>query len=369
MIGAETEMDAKQMSQLFDINLDTNLDEGDAGIQDRPLQSFDEHCQDVRDIMEHESAPEPEPVTETPQSKDDREIIETAMDILTEPEPELKKEPETAPEPEPVVEEKIVEESPPPKEVEESGDNPLGLEGSDLRAYKEIKRKYPQLVLYDGSTAFKGFYRRKVEVLKEVLSLYPILPLEDKFKELDEVPVDHHVGETYATPDLIRKKLDDSYYCRTRLKTLLMEAHSQLPMWQRSLEMIQGKLWKDHDIKPAHRRDGLNSDHMRDIEMYVAGLKSFLKRADWVDNLLKAAAESLSRQLSCLQLKESTGFSAKYEQQSEQQSTPPPASSNSELDGYDGIGDGEVISAPKSDGKPSTVDFGGSDDEFSQLGT
>lgn len=376
-------MNNTELSALFDIDVDANLDEiGNADpktVKDESIQPFSDRCADVKSIMEPEPEPETESVLET-ESAPETESTGNNGEVVSGPSREDAEAPQSYAS---RLEDKPSE-SLQPKACDYTDENPLGLQDEDLQAFHDIRKKYPHFKLYDGSRAFHGYYVRKVQSLKTVLARHPCLPIDSMKSELRSVELDHSLGDTYCTPDLLRKKIDDAIRNRVRVSTLLMEAEGQYPLWHRTLELIQGKLYLDHDIKPAHRRDGLNSEHLLDVENYVAELKSFIKVATHADDMLKAADTALSRQLSCVQIKEPTGFSSKYDEQysAQRQPDPQPQETQQEtqqaqqthkdktLDEYDVVEDGEVISAPNRGGTVSAADFGSADnhDDISVLG-
>ena len=90
---------------------------------------------------------------------------------------------------------------------------------------------------------------------------------------------------------------------RVRVSHVLMSIFEQIFSWERHLEILRAKLWKDHDLKGAHRRDGLILEHLMDMERYYSELEGIQHLAQHADNILKAASESLSRQLSCMNIK------------------------------------------------------------------
>ncbi len=325
-------MKAEKMAGLFDIELGENLKEKNEGSEDASLRSFDDRCEDITATMETEKDSEtqviekavieskPEGESEIPGDVDkvEADILQFEKGIS-----------ESSP---------VVAEQTPPKEAEQpvkEADNPLGLEGQDLLAYHEIKKKFPQFNLYDGSLAFRDFYRHKVFHLRKLLGRFPFLDIGELTQEVRSVNTNHFVDDDYISPDIIRKKLDDVQRCRTRLTSILVSIYEQFYPWERYLEMLKSKLWKDHELKGAHRRDGLVVEHLNDMESYYSELKSFLEATKQVDGILKAAAESLSRQLTCLQLKATLGLSPR------EQNSPP------KFENYDGVTDGTVIPAPK----------------------
>lgn len=402
-------MNSKQMAELFDVidieddNPETDSSDYNATEKDES-SSFENRCGDIKAIMEEEetvtnvdneiitsavkqaeSSPPPKHLEDVDEeipgdasgSFYAEEVEKDMAEFEIEDEDgESLPEPETEPEPEPVE----VEQAKPtvnkqPKESKKEvkktkseleDDNPLSLFGSDLVAYHDIKKNLPQFTLFDGSVSFREFYRYKVELLKSVTSRFAVLDLNSIKDEISEIRTDHFVGDRAISPDLIRVKLDESYKARSRLSTIMIQILEQFAAWERWVEMLRSKLWKDHATKGAHNRDGLTIEHMADVEDYVSVMKGILDAAKQQDGMLKAAAESLSRQLSCLQLKEATGFSQKMEEHTSLSA--PSKKKTADLDSLDSIGLGESISAPDATGKPVEVSFGVECDDLAALG-
>jgi hypothetical protein len=313
---------AEEMANLFDVDISSNLD------REVPSPTAKVPFESKLETMKAMTETEPAPVVVTV----DPPKVEPKVEPTKVETPQV----ESQPEPEPVA-------------VVADQSNPLGLDVGDLKAYEVIKKKYPRFRLYDGSQAYKHFYMWKVRILKEVLTRYPVLDIADMRKEIRDTNTDHCVNEKVVSPDLIREKLDNCYKCRVRVATLLSESYEQFPSWRRVLDMLKGKLFKDHEGNRAgaHKRDGMSLEHLSDIELYVKDLEGFIDAAKMIDNLLMAAAESLSRQLSCIQTRDSGGLGGhKMPIKSVHQDVPHTIGDNrepNELDGLDSVKDGEVI--------------------------
>ena len=399
-------MKAEAMASLFDVieveesTVATTSDYDTTAGDDMSPRSFDERCEDVKGMMEEEE------VTKKPESGNEhREIIAAALEeaesnstpppqepdtesqdkllvdeggeqyetevsrdmaefeveveddgVKSEPTPEGGTDSSSGVDPLDVVEDEVF--------TKDSGDNPLGLRGDELQFYRECLTKYPQFTLYDGSVSFKEFYRYKVHMLKMVLTKYPVLDIPSIRSEIADLNTDHFLGErTVITPDVIRYKIDESYRWRARLSAIMLRVIPQFYIWERWGELLESKLWKDHDLKGAHRRHGLTMEHMSDVADYVGELKGVMESGKHADNILKAASESLSRQLSCLQLesKEAMGTTQEGEARIKGQQQV------NDLDGFDSIGPGERISAPSGQGVATTT-FGVEADDLAMLG-
>ncbi len=323
-------MKSDEMAKMFDVDLPT-LNTGESASSEHESEtssvSFEQRVGDVQSVLEAES-----PADET---------VAIKAEEVMEPVPDPKPESESS---------NIQPDVSPVAPINEK--NPLGLVGEDLSAYHRIREQYPQFTLYDGSIAFRDFYQWKVRMLKNVLTRFPLLPVQDLRSELREIGLDHYVGSDRAIPELLRQKLDDVYRCRTRLVALLLDAYEQLPAWKRVLEMLQSKLSKDHAQRGAHNREALVLEHLSDVACYAAELEGYTVAGKHIDHMLQAAAESLSRQLSCIQLKEPTGTSF-HETASECVTQV-----GSGLDELDSIDDGTVINKPQATGSVVEEDFG-----------
>lgn len=348
-------MNVEEMADLFDVEVGPNLDRE---VPEAEISSLQSKISDMRAMTESEPEPaprNPEPPTE-PKKMDEtklvRDVVQGEMKSKAEktsgegnseglaPAKTLTTKAEVPDIPEELV--AVVPPSEPPEKI--NGDNPLDLTGMDLKAFQMMKEKCPKFRLFDGSQAFKTFYQYKVRVLKEVLTRFAVLDIADMRHEIRDTDTDLSVKESIASPDLIRERLDAAYRNRIRLVTLLSQAYEQFPAWKRILEMLRGKLWKDHEGSVrtgAHKRDGLTLEHLVDVELYVKELEGFIDAGKMIDELLKAAAESLSRQLSCLQLKEPTGFGSHGVKST--YAPPEKPKQVGPLDELDSVKDGEVI--------------------------
>lgn len=360
-------MKAKKLAELFDVEIGSNLEDD----VDTVTVSFDQRIDDIQAVLQpeptnpaNEIQTKPKPADET-----DAETIRKAIKgQKTLPEPEI----DTVIDDDSEHSEEDELEIPgdvasvvSPENATASGsgaDNPLGLEGLDLVAYQEIKQKFPQFTIYDGNVAYRDFYRWKCYHLRHLLSRFPLLDLSDMSEELHQTEINHFVGDDIISPDLIQRKLDDTYRCRTRVASLLITAFEQYYAWDRTLEMLKAKLWKDHDIKGAHKRDGLVLEHASDIEFYVSRMKGFIDSAKHYDLMLRAAADSLSRQLTCVQLREHVVGNRFDERHGGGHDV-------DELSRFDSLEVGSVITAPRVDQKNAVMDVHyGQKDDVSEIG-
>jgi len=317
-----------ELSNLFDeIDIEKNLDAEESSKSSKQsemastagkLRPFSDKCEDVKAVMEHES------------------VTDEAPEIEPEIEPEIVSMPDVISELEPKEGE--------PEMILSEESNPLGLTGENLRAYELIQQKHPQFQLYDGSQAFKDFYRYKVRSLKSILTSYPVLNFKDMDKEILGIHTKYHGSSDLPDPVAIGIKMSECQLARGRVTALLMRAQMQYPAWKKAFEWMNAKLWKDHEMKGAHKREGLSADHMSDVQVYFCGLQGFLDSATQLDNFLKSIHDSLSRQLTCVIIRDKSGMAhdtvdtelkeVVYQQKVQLDST---------LDGLDTIEHGTVI--------------------------
>ncbi len=411
-------MDAEEMAAYFGVGVDDGSDSNsdsssdyDNKASDKTLQTFEQQCEDIKSIMETESTP------------DDTRIIEDAlqnakdnpapsMDAIEEVEDHTDTQNEQGDEYADEVSADIAEFDVEGSDIEEGEDessvklvetsanavgqetgqpssssellddleldvidqpvevdqNPLDLSGSDLKFFHECAKKYPEFNLFEGSVTFKEFYQYKLQVLKSLLTRFPKLDIRDLSKEIADVRTDHYIGDHAISPELIRKKIDDVYKCRARLSSILVQILEQFFVWEKYDEMLNAKLWKDHPVKGAHNRSGLSMEHMSDISDYVQSLKGVMESARHADSMQKAAADSLSRQLSCLQLQEPTGFTQGMDEKLDVQKHIEAKTKDSELDSFDSINAGETVNALEGAGSVSTCYYGVPADDLSELG-
>ena len=355
---------AEEMANLFDVNLDEIKSASDYGdlSEDSSPAGFEDKCDDLGDIVksvlpkntcDNMNNAIQEDLSQTTLDQDQKaEVVTEKTQHVTEATTE--------------TDDQTLQDIPDHNVTQD--DNPLGLEGRYAIAYKKIKEQYPSFSLYDGSQAFKDFYIWKTKMLTNLLVRFPILDIKELSAEVRQVKLNHEIGSDYITPETIRRKLDRIYSNKSRLATLLMDCYEQFPSWKKISEMLNSKLFKEHAQRGAHNRDALVLEHMNDVSFYVTELEGFIDSAKSIDHILQAAAESLSRQLTCIQLKESTGthLDAGNGMDTERLSE---SEKDDHLDELDSIDEGTLISKPKAMG-PIEENFGiaGSDDVSDLIG-
>jgi hypothetical protein len=297
-----------ELSALFsDVDTGNNLDDksDDYGVTGTPAnpRRFEDICKDIKAVMEHEpvvAKVEPTKVESVKQSEPEKKVVKVEPKVnLVQPEPE--EEEETEEEEEETGLEVVAETKSEKLGKNIDPNNPLDLNEIDLKAFNEIQKEHPQFKLYDGSYGYKDFYRFKVRALKSLLAAFPVLDFKEMMREVDGIKSNYKVGGDLPDPHALAYKMGECQLSRDRVNSLLMRALAQLTTWKKSYEWINSKLWKDHDSKGAHKRDGLAADHNWDVHMYYTTLQGFVDAASLVDGYLRSAQDTLSRQITCIQ--------------------------------------------------------------------
>jgi len=238
-------------------------------------------------------------------------------------------------------------------------ENPLNLLGRDLETYKMLQTEFADVFEFKNLTNMGLFYKYKVRELGYLLSEYPLLNCMSLDKELKEIDTNHSImGLPNGT--VIAEKLNRISRQRHRLSEILIQIHRQYHAWDASLEMLKGKLWLTKELKGQHKREGVVADHMADIVHYVSALRCTLEAGKYIDNLLVAAADSVSRQLACIQEKQ-------YHEPAEINNDAD--EDRKKFDDMDVIDEGTSIKpAPTDVGRTGKLNFGNENDEFSTIG-
>jgi hypothetical protein len=144
------------------------------------------------------------------------------------------------------------------------------------------------------SEEFNSFYAAKKEALENDLLIGGEIDPEPIMLELENASVDVSVGETFVA-DLVSQNLQNVQKLRERIKSLQLRINRQYFFWERAMELFEGLLKKTMYIRG--KQDGLQYEHMYDMEMYFSKLKMLHKSIDSVSKALDGAFECLSRQI------------------------------------------------------------------------
>ena len=188
-----------------------------------------------------------------------------------------------------------------------------------------------------------------IHVLKILLSEFPVLPFSDMREEVSAVNLNHHFGSDDLEPVRLSQKMGDVQTGKSRLVTILTKALDQFPSWKRNTEMLSSMLWKEHEVKGAHKRQAFELEHLFDMITYLDHLKGFIDSSTFVDGYLKSTGDMLSRQLTCLTTQKQVGLM--------DADIPTPSYSDVNLDKYDALEPGLVIPEAETEALID-VDFG-----------
>ena len=119
------------------------------------------------------------------------------------------------------------------------------------------------------------------------------LDFDKLFDELSELNVDVTV-KTYNPQD-IHDKMQMVQQLRARLEHIRLQVSRQYHHWERYIELFHGVLCRTEYERG--KQEGLNYDHLRDMEHYFCSLKSLYKASEGVMRTLDGAFECLSRQV------------------------------------------------------------------------
>lgn len=151
-------------------------------------------------------------------------------------------------------------------------------------------------LLQSTSPMFNHFYAQKTSLIMNITRTGAQLPIDQMLAELRSSYVNTSVEMTdlqgmYTKLTQIQNHLD-------RVVQIKISATSQCSATKRAVELLRGVLAKVCYEKPAARQDGVNYDHMRDIEMYACRVESLEQSAKDVYHNLLEAKEILSRKIS-----------------------------------------------------------------------
>lgn len=141
---------------------------------------------------------------------------------------------------------------------------------------------------------YQKFYDAKREALNSSLLKYGELPFDEYCKELEDASVDTSVGETFV-PELVCKRMSECQQLRERIKQIQLRVNRQFFQWDRHIELFRGLLARcEYD---RGKQEGVEYEHMADLNSYFGELKSLHKSIDNVMRILDSAFECLSRQV------------------------------------------------------------------------
>lgn len=151
-------------------------------------------------------------------------------------------------------------------------------------------------LLQSTSPMFNHFYAQKTSLIMNITRTGAQLPIDQMLSELRS----SYVNTSVEMSDLqgMYEKLTQIQNHLDRVVQIKINATSQCAATKRGVELLRGVLAKVCYEKPAARQDGVNYDHMRDIEMYACRVESLEQSAKDVYHNLLEAKEILSRKIS-----------------------------------------------------------------------
>lgn len=151
-------------------------------------------------------------------------------------------------------------------------------------------------LLIPPTPMYSNFYAQKSILITNITRTGKQLPIDQLIQELKS----SYVNTTVELSDLqgMYEKLSQIQNFLDRVVQIKILATSQCSALKRAVELLRGVLAKVCYEKPAARQDGVNYDHMRDIEMYACHIESLEQSAKDVYHNLLEAKEILSRKIS-----------------------------------------------------------------------
>jgi hypothetical protein len=151
-------------------------------------------------------------------------------------------------------------------------------------------------LLTSPSPMYNHFYTQKGMLIMSITRTGSQLPIDQMLAELKS----SYVNTNVELSDLqgMYDKLTQIQNYLDRVVQIKILATGQCSATKRGVELLRGVLAKVCYEKPAARQDGVNYDHMRDLEMYACRVESLEQSAKDVYHNLLEAKEILSRKIS-----------------------------------------------------------------------
>ena len=144
---------------------------------------------------------------------------------------------------------------------------------------------------------YDEFYAIKNEKIN-IFSGGQQLDFDRLYQELYSTSVD--TSTEVLDGDILMHKLDSVVKSIDRVAMIQLQVNHQQFVWKRFVELLRGALARVQYLKPVLKQEGLQLEHMGDVEFYTERLNSLRESAhDCMKNLEKAF-ESLSRKISVM---------------------------------------------------------------------
>lgn len=142
---------------------------------------------------------------------------------------------------------------------------------------------------------YESFYSIKRSTLRRHLKNGSRLPIPTWNQEMHDAFVDIKVS--FVDRPAIAQKMVEIQQKRDRIVQIKSVINSQYFFWKRLIPMMHGQLARVIYEKPAAKQEGVNYEHMRDMEEYFNELEGAYETSKDILNNLDAAYDNLSRQV------------------------------------------------------------------------
>jgi|AntRauTorckE6833_2_1112554.scaffolds.fasta_scaffold00824_3 hypothetical protein len=250
---------------------------------------------------------------------------------------------------------------------------------SSIRVKNGVKFVDDQIewILTPPTDKYKSFYESKSEALEAILPGGQI-PFEKYKEEFRNAKVDISVSD--ADMSNIYDRMRSIQQWRERITFISLHVNEQYFLWDRYIEMLHGVLARVEYEKPMIKQEGVIFQHMRDLELYFASLKSLHTITASIVKNLDSSWDMLSRSVTLLMGESNRSESSRYERKEDHRTGVPIdkapqeqkqeqiASTNSEptqksqsidelLGDFDGLDGTDCVKAPSKQKGSQTVDW------------
>jgi len=183
------------------------------------------------------------------------------------------------------------------KAVEEES---FGQEDENSEDVEDINVIYSDLVnsgfiVKAPTRTYESFYSMKRETLRRHLKNGSKLPIPTWNQEMHDAFV--NIKVSFVDRESIAQKMVEIQQKRDRVVQIKSVINSQYFFWKRLIPMMHGQLARVIYEKPAAKQEGVNYEHMRDLEEYFNELEGAYETSKDILNNLDAAYDNLSRQV------------------------------------------------------------------------
>lgn len=159
----------------------------------------------------------------------------------------------------------------------------------------DLRLKKSGFLLDSPSRMFDNFYDLKRGTLRRHLPDGKKIPIDKWTQEMHDAYVDIRIN--LNNKDDIADRMQSIQQKRDRVVQIKSVINSQYFLWKRLVHMVKGQLARVTYEKPKERQEGVNYEHMRDMEEYFNDLEGLFETSKDILNNLDAAYDNLSRQV------------------------------------------------------------------------